>query len=113
MWNARRRLKFLSWLASYFHPSSRISLILLSADASSLSTCARSLSPSCAYACSRLQGQGCGGDTNTMESNVEAGQKWRREQAHAQVGLNDLAHVERELASALSRIRLMREDGWK
>ena len=57
------------------------------------------------------RGKVCGGDN--MESNVEGGRKWRREQAHAQDGLKDLAHVERELASALSRIRIMREDGWK
>ena len=57
------------------------------------------------------RGKVCGGDVDKMESNVEEGRKWRREQE--QDGLKDLAHVERELASALSRIRLMREDGWK
>ena len=56
------------------------------------------------------RGKVCGGDTNTMESNVEGGQKWLREQ---QDGLKELASIERELASALSRVRLMREDGWK
>ena len=58
------------------------------------------------------RGKVCGGGP-AMESNVEEGRKWRREQAHAQDGLKDLAHVERELSSALSRVRLMREDGWK
>ena len=56
------------------------------------------------------RGKVCGGDTDTMESNVEGGQKWLHEQ---QDGLKELASIERELASALSRVRLMREDGWK
>ena len=58
------------------------------------------------------KGKACFGDPEALPSNVEGGRRWRQEQAHAQDGLKDLASVERELSSALSRIRLMREDGW-